>query len=72
MIAVAARNSSEDNKCKCIKGYHYSQSREACIKNLYCPPGEGIKKSTGECVVCEAGTYSDINSNTQKCKQQPK
>uniref|UniRef100_A0ABM0LV46 Tumor necrosis factor receptor superfamily member 11A-like n=1 Tax=Saccoglossus kowalevskii TaxID=10224 RepID=A0ABM0LV46_SACKO len=66
---AASNDGTEDNVCKCEKSYHYTDTHEFCLQNADCPPGQGSKN--GLCVVCVDGTYSDVTSNTKKCKKQP-
>ncbi|XP_077979930.1 tumor necrosis factor receptor superfamily member 1B-like [Glandiceps talaboti] len=62
-------NGTTNNKCRCKKGYHYTWSKEICLANPLCPPGQGIER--GQCILCMEGTYSDTNSTVDRCEEQP-
>ncbi|XP_066265678.1 tumor necrosis factor receptor superfamily member 16-like [Branchiostoma lanceolatum] len=65
MITKSRGNVTHDTVCGCEDGYYLE--RGSCVRNVYCPPGEGIVDNGQRCESCSNETYSDIFSNVEPC-----
>lgn len=60
--------------CVCQDGKHCSSTEcETCVLNTPCGPGYGVtrkaeKNSDTECAPCPSGTFSNVTSDTELCK----
>ncbi|KAM4550155.1 tumor necrosis factor receptor superfamily member 6B-like [Fundulus diaphanus] len=67
-------SADSDRQCECIQGYFYRQDYDMCVRHSECPSGHGVlTRGTPEkdtvCHTCSEGTFSDISSAQQSCKQ---
>ncbi|CAI9543377.1 unnamed protein product [Staurois parvus] len=71
-ISEGTREKNVD--CVCQDGKHCSsQQCETCMSNKRCSPGHGVTQkadrySDTECVPCLDGTFSNVTSDTEPCK----
>ncbi|KAM5135147.1 tumor necrosis factor receptor superfamily member 5 [Mantella aurantiaca] len=60
--------------CVCQDGTHCSSTQcETCVENTPCGPGYGVAQKAGrnsdtECTLCPGGTFSNVTSHTEPCK----
>uniref|UniRef100_A0A3Q2QMU8 Tumor necrosis factor receptor superfamily member 11B n=1 Tax=Fundulus heteroclitus TaxID=8078 RepID=A0A3Q2QMU8_FUNHE len=67
-------SADSDRQCECKQGYFYRQDYDMCVRHSECPSGHGVlTRGTPEkdtvCQACSEGTFSDISSAQQSCKQ---
>lgn len=71
---ISEGTDTKDVDCLCQDGKHCSsQQCETCVLNKPCNPGFGVtRKAEGysdtECAPCQNGTFSNVSSDTEPCK----
>uniref|UniRef100_A0A8C6PJD2 TNFR-Cys domain-containing protein n=1 Tax=Nothobranchius furzeri TaxID=105023 RepID=A0A8C6PJD2_NOTFU len=63
-----------DCQCECKRGYYYSHDVDMCVRHSECPSGSGVltpgtPENDTVCHICSNGTFSDVSSAHERCKQ---
>ncbi|KAF7210744.1 tumor necrosis factor receptor superfamily member 11B [Nothobranchius furzeri] len=67
-------SAKSDCQCECKQGFYYEHKSDMCVRHSECRSGYGVltagtpKKDT-VCHICSNGTFSDISSAQDDCKQ---